>query len=834
MATSDLCEVLKRHSSRDGGGGSSGSGSTHAAALDPSTERRICTAVLRLLHDKSNDVQAIAVKTLGVLLTTVQQEQVLEIADSLADQVLDASKSELRDVYAIGLRTLVKTVPPSMGNEVSKRLVGRLLEGIRTSANQEIVLACLDILTDLLGRFGATALSVTRQHEPILQMCLTQLGATSAVVRKRAGNTIGCLSVVLGDALLTRMVQALLAQIDRADGTSSSSHSNTGGDVKSGEVVDTRALIRTMCTVSGAVGHRLGQGQIDRILPIFLKFTNPVDANTGDDDDDDDDAAGGGGSGTGESTDDANMDDPAMSQDSEDEAAMALKNELRESCFMGFESFILRCPTEVEPHLDNIIQASLAYMSYDPNYSYGDDDEEADGEDDEDAFSDDEEDEFEEDDEDEDDDDDESWKVRRSAIRALFAVVETKKHDPSTLWTKSFPVRKGKSTIVAAGLVQRFKEREENCRVGVIDCFTRLLDVTVAAAHSGVVRFADPFAMETEGTATSTGTLIDLRNQYAPQLVKACEKLLSVKKGGERSKSNALLLLSTLCKAPGGVGGAAEISSVFRHVQTFVASRGDLALHREGTSKALRLDALSLVHAMLVCDNHDPVHVQQGLRQTLLPELCQAVKEQWYKVIAEALRALAAVPQFFIVGWTDEDDAAMQTNEKAKVANLLYEAIEPLLAAHDVDQEIKECALKACASLLSSLHANLDATQQERLLKLLLERLMNETTRIAAIKTLSTIAAASPGGGSDDAMDVDGKKIDLSPIFVESLSTMASFLKLQSRSLKQSSLEALDTIVTNHGSAYAELANGELYAVVLEALAPLVVDSDLHLSHLSL
>lgn len=807
MATSDLCEVLKRHASRDGTSGSA----SMSPNLDPSTERRICTAVLRLLHDKSNDVQAIAVKTLGVLLTTVQQEQVLEIADSLADQVLDASKSELRDVYAIGLRTLVKTIPQGMGHEVSKRLVGRLLEGIRTSANQEIVLACLDILTDLLGRFGATALSVTRQHEPILQMCLTQLSAESPVVRKRAGNTIGCLSVVLSDALLTRMVQALLGQIDRAD------------QQQSKEVIDTRALIRTMCTVSGAVGHRLGQGQIDRILPIFLKFTNPEDAATGDDDDEEDNG------------DDAAMsDDNLGSQDSEDEAGMALKNELRESCFMGFESFVLRCPTEVEPHLESIIQAALAYMSYDPNYSYGDDDEEQNNGDDEDEDFEDaeeEEDEFEEDEEEEDgedDDDDESWKVRRSAIRALKAVVEAKKHDPSTLWMKSYPVRKGKSALVATALVQRFKEREENCRVGVIDCFARLLDVTVVAAQSGVVSFADPSSMDTTGAATA----IDLRTQYAPQLVKACEKLLTVKKGGERSKSNALLLLSTLCKAPGGVGGAAQISSVFKHVQTFLASRGDSALHREGTSKALRLDALSLVHAMLVCNNHDPVHIQQGLRRTLLPELCQAVKEQWYKVIAEALRALAAVPQFFITGWTDADDAATQTKEKDTVAGYLYEAIEPLLAAHDVDQEIKECALKACASLLSSLHPNLKGPQKDRLLELLLERLKNETTRIAAIKTLSSIAASSsaPPAG-EDAMDVDKQgKIDLSPILDESISTMASFLKLQSRSLKQSSLEALDTVVTNHGSA----SNGDLYAMVLEELSPLIVDSDLHLSHLSL
>ena len=128
MATSDLCEVLKRHASRDGTSNTSSSPN-----LDPSTERRICTAVLRLLHDKSNDVQAIAVKTLGVLLTTVQEEQVLEIADSLADQVLDATKSDLRDVYAIGLRTLVQTIPSTMGDATSGRLVGRLLEGIRKS-----------------------------------------------------------------------------------------------------------------------------------------------------------------------------------------------------------------------------------------------------------------------------------------------------------------------------------------------------------------------------------------------------------------------------------------------------------------------------------------------------------------------------------------------------------------------------------------------------------------------------------------------------------------------------------------------------------------------------
>ena len=125
MATSDLCELLKRPttslSSSSSGDSNSNSNTSKSNAsnattknFDSSTERRICTAVLRLLHDKSTDVQAVAVKTLGVLLQTVPQELVLEIGESLTDQVLDAGKSELRDVYSIGLRTLVKTIPGTM------------------------------------------------------------------------------------------------------------------------------------------------------------------------------------------------------------------------------------------------------------------------------------------------------------------------------------------------------------------------------------------------------------------------------------------------------------------------------------------------------------------------------------------------------------------------------------------------------------------------------------------------------------------------------------------------------------------------------------------------
>lgn len=857
MATSDLCELLKRPgNSSSGGSGASqpmGSSSSNNKIFDASTERRICTAVLRLLHDKSNDVQAVAVKTLGVLLTTVPQELVLEIADSLADQVLDSGEGKLRDVYAIGLRTLVKTIPSQMGDRTSERLIGRLLDGIRPNssaasiqqedetknkAREEIVLSCLDILTDLLGRFGATSINVTRQHEPVLQICLNLLTSreTSAVVRKRAGNALGCLSVVLSDALLVSAVERLLSQIDESE-----SGSRSAIDKRE----NTRALIRTMCTVSSAVGNRLQQPQIDRILPIFLKFTNPEKASTGDDDDDNSDAA----------MDDD--DDNASQNSSGNDALVAMTNELREACFMGFESFVQKCPNQVEPHIDKIVQAAIAYMSYDPNYSYGidedgnnmdqgngngdDDDDDGYGYDDDDEYGE------EEDDFYDDDDDDESWKVRRSAIRVLTAIVEAHRHDPGFLWSRPYKFRRNKSVdCVASALVSRFKEREENCRVGILETFAKLLEVTTKVAaptpespddasggksHGAkTLRFSSAAAGGEEDSemkdSENVTVIVDLRNKYAPGLVKACEKILGGGKGskgiGERSKSHALALLSTLCMAPGGVGGEVEILSVFQHIQSLLKNNDEG--HGSGTtSKALRLDALSLVVAILDSGNHNPVFVRKGLSSALLPQLCASVKEQWYKVIAEGLRALAAVPRFFVAS-----NDPSEKEENVSVATKLYESVEPLLAAHDVDQEIKECALMATASLLSELAGGSNDTNKEyltkdqtnRLTSLLLERLKNETTRISAIKTLSSVSSSNP-------------HLEFGAEILNNLiQTMAGFLKMSSRSLRQTSLEALDVVVTHHGRTIVDETS--LYSSLLSELSDLVVDSDLHISHLAL
>jgi cullin-associated NEDD8-dissociated protein 1 len=827
MAISDLCEALKRNAAHANSDNNNAAASSSTTQIDSQTERRICSAVLSLLDDSSNDVQTVAVKTLGVLLMTVQEEQVNEIADRLTGLVLDPSKSALRDVYAIGLKTLVETVPEAMGNVVSHRLIGRLIEGIHTNSNtspssspssgddknsEEIVLACLNVLTDLLTRFGSTSNSIKMQHEPLLNVTLSQLASPRPIVRKRAGTTIGVLATVISDTLLHRLVERLLDQIDLASGLGKSgkkrarnAHKNDGSkslassDLRS---ADTRSLIRTMCTVSGTVGHRLNQGHIDRIVPIFLRFCDPADA-----DDEDYDS-------------DEPMDTDEAVASMGEEAAAAMQIELRESCFAGFESFVLRCPALIRPHLDQIVYSALAYMRYDPNYTYDDDDDDAEDNEEEEEMEEEEEDEYSTEEDMSDEDDDNNWKVRRSAIRTLTAVVEATKHDPSKLWIDEFAWRQNseKKTTVAGALVNRFKEREENCRVDIIECFTRLLSYTVSASSAGVLVLASSTSMDDDALAASGAVVVDLRSNVSSAIVKATEKQLSAKKGGERSKSSAIALLSTLCLAPGGIGSSEQITSVFRHVKTILNADDDANVRRHTAvnSKSLKLEALCLVRIMLSCKKHDASDIKNALLPILLSDICKCVQEDWYKVISEALRVLMEIPGLLALG-------SATKAEKDEVATSLYDAIEPRLSEHDLDQEIKECALSASASLISVLHASLTSDQKNRILTLLLERLKNDTRRIAAIKTLSKVGRAAKSSGD----------LDLSSVMNEALEQLALLLRQQSRSLKQSALECIDILVLCLPESDVDM-DEDLFDSVLKDLGEIISDTDLHICHLSL
>jgi cullin-associated NEDD8-dissociated protein 1 len=101
-----------------------------------------------------------------------------------------------------------------------------------------------------------------------------------------------------------------------------------------------------------------------------------------------------------------------------------IDNEIVEACLSTFESLLKKCPKEIGPYVDKILSITEGAISYDPNYTYDEnEDQHMEGDDDEGGGwgS-----EFEDDEAVREDDDDTSWKVRRAAIKTIDSIIQSR------------------------------------------------------------------------------------------------------------------------------------------------------------------------------------------------------------------------------------------------------------------------------------------------------------------------------------------------------------------------------------------------------------------------
>ena len=66
--------------------------------------------LLRLLEDKNGEVQNLAVKCLGPLVSKVKEYQVETIVDTLCNNMV-GDKEQLRDISSIALKTVISELP---------------------------------------------------------------------------------------------------------------------------------------------------------------------------------------------------------------------------------------------------------------------------------------------------------------------------------------------------------------------------------------------------------------------------------------------------------------------------------------------------------------------------------------------------------------------------------------------------------------------------------------------------------------------------------------------------------------------------------------------------
>ncbi|XP_033878913.3 cullin-associated NEDD8-dissociated protein 1-like [Acipenser ruthenus] len=484
----------------------------------------------------------------------------------------------------------------------------------------------------------------------------------------------------------------------------------------------TRTYIQCLAAISRQAGHRVGE-HLEKIIPVLVKFCNVED------------------------------------------------DELREYCFQAFESFVRRCPKEMSPHIPTVIGLCLKYITYDPNYNYDNDEEDDDNA--MDTESGDEEDE--ETGDEYSDDDDMSWKVRRSSVKCLEAVMSTR-HDMLQDFYKT----------VSPALIARFKEREENVKADIFLAYMSLLKQT--RPMQGWLQSSDIMGKE-------DSSLTMLKSQV-PNVVKALHKQLKEK--SIKSRQGCLCLLTELANVlPGALAD---------HIPALIPGIV-YSLTDKSSSSNMKIDSLSFL-TVILC-NHPPETLHPHIK-VILPPVVACIGDPFYKITSEAL---LVTQQLVKVIRPLEKPSSFDS--KPYVKDLFSSTLKRLKAA-DIDQEVKERAISCMGQIICNLGDQLGGDLQPTL-KIFLERLKNEITRLTTVKTLTLIAGSS-------------LKIDLRPVLSEGVPILASFLRKNHRALKLMTLIALDIIIKN----YSDCLKPAMIESVLSELPSLIGENDMHISQVAI
>ncbi|KAM3878341.1 cullin-associated NEDD8-dissociated protein 2 [Diretmus argenteus] len=490
----------------------------------------------------------------------------------------------------------------------------------------------------------------------------------------------------------------------------------------------TRTYIQCLATISRQGGHRVG-GHLDKLIPMVVKFTSVED------------------------------------------------DELREYCFQAFEAFIRRCPKEMSPHVATVIQLCLKFMTFDPNYNYDNNEEdEEDSMDTEDGLDQESDDEYS-------DDDDMSWKVRRSSVKCLEALIATRRDLLLSFYSSVCPA-----------LLARFKEREENVRADIFAAFVTLLRQTrPPSSHHGLA-----VASSDHGASREEEPAVAMLKKQVPMVVKVLHRQLKEK--SIRSRQGCFCLLTELAHTVPG--------SLEQHVPALIPGI-IFSLTDKSSSSTMRIDALSFLHVLLL--SHPPQAFQSHM-QVLVPPVAGCVDDSFYKITSEAL---LVTQQLVRVMRPLEHNATAGDFDPKPFVKQVFSGTLKRLKATDIDQEVKERAISCMGHMVFHLGDHLGAELQD-VLVIFLERLKNEITRLTAVRTI-TLISATPF------------KIDLSSILSEALSVLGSFLRKNQRTLKLGTLACLTALVTHHAASIKPAA----LEPVLAELPALVDEGDMHVSQVS-
>ncbi|KAF7862941.1 uncharacterized protein EAF02_010490 [Botrytis sinoallii] len=414
-----------------------------------------------------------------------------------------------------------------------------------------------------------------------------------------------------------------------------------------------------------------------------------------------------------------------------------------------------------------------------------------------------------------DDDDDASWKVRRCAAKTLYTLISTRGSgdllEDGTLYAQ-----------VAPTLIQRFNEREENVRLEVIATMACLIGKTgegvlvnfspdESLSHANQAPPSRKRRRESAGSATfdtksfisrsagltsptieplpASGPRTDLA-RLTPVIVKTVVRLL--KTSPIPTKQALINLLDGMVSVQ--VGGSQN---------TLAQLCGSYHRFYQNIGRFHRLPQL------LVAVLPRPLHI-----------LCELLLSSYWVNVAQTHSSSVLqphLPKIIPCVASAVHDRFLQDSG---------EAVVDRVSATDADVESSSTCYTcsryyACCTASPEGLSLLSETNRSSALTLLSDRLKNETTRLAAVRAIDTIAVGSIEVGPTT-------KGQLQPPWIRDVSLeLAAQLRKANRSLRGASLGALKNLIVSpaaRNSLDAPTVQG-----LIDALLPLLTTVDLHL-----
>ncbi|KAI4367061.1 hypothetical protein MLD38_022842 [Melastoma candidum] len=591
---------------------------------DAELELKLSSIVLQQLDDAAGDVSGLAVKCLAPLVKKITEARVVEMTVRLCDKLLNG-KDQYRDIASIALKTIIAEISStSLAQSVLVPLTPQLIKGM-TSPGMSTEIKC-ECLDILCDVLHKFGNLMANDHESLLHALLSLLNSPQASVRKKSVACIASLASSLSDDLLAKATVEII-------------HHLRNRAMKSDMI---RTNIQMIGALSRAVGYRFGS-HLGETVPVLISYCTSASEND---------------------------------------------EELREYSLQALESFLLRCPRDISSYCDQILNLSLEYLSYDPNFT--------------DTMEEDTDDEnLEEEEEDESaneytDDEDVSWKVRRAAAKCLAALIVSRPELLSKLYIKVCPK-----------LIDRFKEREENVKMDIFNTFIELLRQTANVTKGQI-----------DTNETSPRWLL---KQEVPKIVRSINRQLREK--SIKTKVGAFSVLKELVVVlPDCLDD--QIGSLIPGIEK--------ALSDKSSTSNLKIEAL--IFARLVLASHTPSVFHPHIKALSGPVL-SAVGDRYYKVTAEALRVCGELVHVV------RPNFEVHSFDFKPYVHPIYDAIISRLTNQDQDQEVKECAISCMGLVISTFGDNL-REQLPACLPVLVDRMGNEITRLTAVKAFAVIAAS--------------------------------------------------------------------------------------------